>query len=249
MARVEFINTKRVRVETKEGDIYDIGYNDSMNYQINQQSDNYYVKVVAELFDKYYDGTLQSVWGNILRGMYKANLSGFLWAGKDEAMQDRLIIGKKIRELRLQQNLSAKVFAQKIGMDAGNLSRIEQGKFSVGLDTLNKIARALNTRIDFVSKDKISNNQENSNTMEKKMYDPEETFSIGKNTDSLEKLESLCKEEAEKLLTTLDMADMQNVSIPFWTSDSPTELICVCNFTTNSKGKIKYSLDFSQSTL
>ncbi|MBQ9253183.1 MAG: helix-turn-helix transcriptional regulator [Bacteroidales bacterium] len=249
MAKVEFINTKRVRIETIEGDIYDIGYSDQTNYQINQKYDNHYINVVSELFDKYYDGTLQSIWGNILREMYRENLSGFLWISKDESIHDRIEIGKKIKELRQLQNLSAKDFAQKIGMDAGNLSRIEQGKFSVGLDTLNKIARALNTRIDFVPKDKFNNNLKNINNMEKKMYNPEETFSIGKNTDSFEKLESLCKEEAEKLLNTLDISDRPSVSIPFWTKDLPSELICVCNFTTNGKGKTKYNLDFSQSTL
>lgn len=38
----------------------------------------------------------------------------------------------------------------KIGIDAGNLSRIEQGRFSVGIDILNKIASVINTSLDFV---------------------------------------------------------------------------------------------------
>ena len=64
--------------------------------------------------------------------------------------KERERIGRRIKELRNQQNIDAKTLAQRVGIDAGNLSRIEQGKFSVGLDILCKIASALNMRIDFV---------------------------------------------------------------------------------------------------
>jgi len=68
--------------------------------------------------------------------------------------KERERIGNRIKELRKEQDLDAKALAQRVGIDAGNLSRIEQGKFSVGIDILNKIASALNMRIDFVPQSK-----------------------------------------------------------------------------------------------
>ena len=55
----------------------------------------------------------------------------------------------------------------------------------------------------------------------------------GKVTDSMETLETLCCEKAEKLLTTLDVP----------------ELIAVGKFSRDKSGKVIYELDFSESTL
>ena len=46
--------------------------------------------------------------------------------------------------------MEARDFARLAGIDAANLSRIEKGKYSVGLDILSKIAAALGKKIDFV---------------------------------------------------------------------------------------------------
>lgn len=70
----------------------------------------------------------------------------------------------------------------------------------------------------------------------------------GKVTDSMETLESLCREEAEKLLATLDVPEGRQVEVPFWTKDFP-ELIAVGKFSCDNSGKVIYELDFSQSTL
>ena len=71
--------------------------------------------------------------------------------------------------------------------------------------------------------------------MEEMNLEKEMTVHCGKVTDSMEMLESLCREEAEKLL-------------PFWTKDFP-ELIAVGKFSRDKSGKVIYELDFSQSTL
>ncbi len=46
--------------------------------------------------------------------------------------------------------MEAKALAMRVGIDASNLSRIEQGHYSVGFDTLNKIANALGAKVDLV---------------------------------------------------------------------------------------------------
>jgi DNA-binding Xre family transcriptional regulator len=147
--KVEFIDPKRMKVETKEGKTIILGFLDQMNYQINLQNDNYCSKWVSALFDKYYDGNEKSIWGNILRGMLNANLNTFSWI-VDDKDKERERIGQRIRNLRKEREIDAKTLAARVGIDAGNLSRIEQGRFSVGLDILNKIAGALDMYIDFV---------------------------------------------------------------------------------------------------
>jgi len=147
--KVTFLDPKRVKVETEGGDTYILGYRDTMNYQIEQQWDGHYTKAVAALFDKYYNGDEKTLWGPILAGMVRAKLNMFMWAMPDRD-RERERIGSRIKELRKDRGMDAKSLAQKVGIDAGNLSRIEQGRFSVGIDTLNKIASVMNMSIDFV---------------------------------------------------------------------------------------------------
>ena len=64
--------------------------------------------------------------------------------------QERVRIGTRIRELRKEKNIEAKMLAQIANIDAANLSRIEQGRYSVGLDILSKIAHALGAKIELV---------------------------------------------------------------------------------------------------
>lgn len=147
--KITFLDPSRARVETDSGEVFILGFGSIFNYQLDQQFDGYFTKTLTALFDKYYDGDLNSVWGKIEAGMIRARLTPIFWA-IDDRNKERERIGNRIKELRKEQGMDAKELAQKIGTDASNLSRIEQGRFSVGIDTLCKIANVLNTRIDFV---------------------------------------------------------------------------------------------------
>lgn len=70
----------------------------------------------------------------------------------------------------------------------------------------------------------------------------------GKTTDSIEKLRSLCEEQADELKTKLTFSTQSEIAVAFWTKDFP-ELICSGIFRKNSHGEIVYELDFSESTL
>jgi transcriptional regulator with XRE-family HTH domain len=65
-------------------------------------------------------------------------------------MNDRERIGSRIIQLRNERGISQVQLAEKTGLRQQNISRIESGKYSTGLDILAKIAEALNCRIDFV---------------------------------------------------------------------------------------------------
>jgi len=63
---------------------------------------------------------------------------------------ERIRIGNRIKEIREEKHLDAKNLSFLTGIDAANLCRIEQGKQSVGIDILSKIANAMGYKIDFV---------------------------------------------------------------------------------------------------
>jgi len=57
------------------------------------------------------------------------------------------LVGRKIRQLRRQRKLTQVELAEKIGIHQSDLSRMEQGEYKVGLDTLLKILQTFNLGI------------------------------------------------------------------------------------------------------
>ena len=49
------------------------------------------------------------------------------------------LVGRKIRQLRRQRKLTQVELAERVGIHQSDLSRMEQGEYKVGLDTLLKI--------------------------------------------------------------------------------------------------------------
>ena len=69
----------------------------------------------------------------------------------DANTAERLRIGKRIAELRKERGLTQQDVADRAGLQRNHLSRIEQGKYSVGFDTLQSIANALGMQVDFIA--------------------------------------------------------------------------------------------------
>lgn len=69
---------------------------------------------------------------------------------KEEKIATRQYIGKRIAQIRAEQGITQLDLAAKTGILRQHISRIETGKYSVGLDTLHVIATALGKKIDFV---------------------------------------------------------------------------------------------------
>lgn len=59
-------------------------------------------------------------------------------------------IGSKIAHLRKGAGLSQRDLADKAGLTQNTIYKIENGKFSVGIDVLDRVAKALNRKIDIV---------------------------------------------------------------------------------------------------
>lgn len=59
------------------------------------------------------------------------------------------ILAHQFKELRKKQHLTQSELAEKLGMEKGQISKIENGKFNLTLSTINKIALALGARVNF----------------------------------------------------------------------------------------------------
>ena len=57
------------------------------------------------------------------------------------------LVGRKIRQLRRQRKLTQVELAEKIGVHQSDLSRMEQGEYKVGLDTLLRILQTFDLSI------------------------------------------------------------------------------------------------------
>jgi HTH-type transcriptional regulator/antitoxin HipB len=59
------------------------------------------------------------------------------------------ILAYKFRELRKEKKLTQSQLAEKLGMEKGQISKIENGKLNLTLATINKIASVLGARVNF----------------------------------------------------------------------------------------------------
>jgi len=59
------------------------------------------------------------------------------------------ILAYQFKELRKKRHLTQSQLAEKTGMEKGQISKIENGKFNLTLATINKIASALGAKISF----------------------------------------------------------------------------------------------------
>ncbi len=126
-----------------------------------KQDQQYYAEKLAYYFEKYFKDNIGEKTGMGMpywiwvRMNYDEGIA--IQGGKGEKederiflQQERTRIGGRIRELRKEKNIEARILAQQANIDAANLSRIEQGRYSVGVDVLSKIALTLGTKIELV---------------------------------------------------------------------------------------------------
>lgn len=64
--------------------------------------------------------------------------------------QERLRMGERIATLRKEKGMTQQDLADVTGLLRNHISRIEQGRYSVGFDTLQSIADALDADIRIV---------------------------------------------------------------------------------------------------
>lgn len=65
----------------------------------------------------------------------------------EKKIANRIRIGSMIAEIRKSKGLSLEEVSQKAKVDLSNLSKIERGRYNVGIDILGRIADALGVEI------------------------------------------------------------------------------------------------------
>lgn len=134
-----------------------------------RQNQQYFAQKLAHYFEKYFNDNIgentgmgMQYWIWIQMTYYEGlTINGGRGDREEERIflhNERVRIGLRIRELRKEKNIEAKILAQIANIDPANLSRIEQGRYSVGLDVISRIALALGAKIElteFIKSEKL----------------------------------------------------------------------------------------------
>ena len=153
MIQARFVDDSTIEVIAQDGE--KLTWN--TYFPVPKQNQQHFAERFAYYFQKYFEDSISMsigywIW---IKMNYDEGLG--IYGGKGDREDERILlyqererIGARIRELRKEKNIEAKILAQIANIDAANLSRIEQGRYSVGLDILSKIAFALGAKIELV---------------------------------------------------------------------------------------------------
>lgn len=146
-SKATVIDDKMIEVIAPDGEIFSV-LTRIGNYT-NEETRHYQLHLVESIFDKNFSDDKEIMTTNIWRDLSLNGVS-FMGMSSGNRQGERTRIGKKIRQIRKEKGIEAKDLARLANIDAANLSRIEQGKYSVGLDILSRIAFVLGCQIDIV---------------------------------------------------------------------------------------------------
>lgn len=158
--KASYLDPKRIRIETPQGEKFIVGFQSEMNYLLEKEANIPVSDFLASLFDEYYKGDTQVVFGEMTRYLMRHNFEPVFSLQRDP-IQNRVLMGERIRELREQKHMDVSTLAFKSSIQPKTLTRIEAGKFAVDLDVLSNIAQGLEMKIDFVE---LKNNDDHGST-------------------------------------------------------------------------------------
>ena len=145
----QIISRKEVEVTAPDGEVFTVLC--QIGSYINEETRKQELFWLESLFDKNFSDNKEQMINDIWRESLRFGIGGgILGISSGTRHEDRARIGNRIKEIREERGIEARDLARLVGIDAANLSRIENGRYSVGLDILAKIATALGKKVDFV---------------------------------------------------------------------------------------------------
>jgi DNA-binding XRE family transcriptional regulator len=144
----QIINSKEVEVTAPDGEVFTVIC--QIGKYLSEDTRQNELHWLEVLFDKNFSDEKDAMVNNIWREAMRFGIGGVLAISSGTRHADRARIGCCIKQIREERGIEARDLARLAGIDAANLSRIENGKYSVGLDILSKIATALGKKVDFV---------------------------------------------------------------------------------------------------
>ncbi|HTB52350.1 MAG TPA: helix-turn-helix transcriptional regulator [Ferruginibacter sp.] len=145
MTKINFLDSSTIQVIANDGEKFILKSHLPVHYT-RQKS---IAQALAKNFNENFSDDKSSMVYWVLMKMLADEGFGFSYESSDRSA-DRERIGAKIRLLRESKGMEAKQLAMLANIDAANLSRIEQGRYSVGFDILTKISQALGVKVDLV---------------------------------------------------------------------------------------------------
>lgn len=146
-SKARIIDDRMVEVIAPDGEVFSVLV--STGKYSNVEYRNYELHVIEWVFDLSFSEDKELMTQKIWNGLVFNGVS-FMGMSSGDRQGERTRIGKKIRSIREEKDIEAKDLAKLAKIDPANLSRIEQGKYSVGLDILSKIAFVLGCQVDLV---------------------------------------------------------------------------------------------------
>ena len=143
---------KAIKLVLKEGTTFDLYFYDGIvkRYDILSLADKF--PQLNELKDRslFLQGKLLGWGGVIWNDELDVSSETVFDEGKDVSKEyddiDAVVIGYKIKERRIELNLSQEELAHKAGIDQSDLSKIEKGNANPSIKMLSRIASGLNTK-------------------------------------------------------------------------------------------------------
>ncbi len=148
-SKARIIDDKMVEVIAPDGEVFSVLV--STGQYTDEKYRHYELHVIEWIFDLSFSQDKELMTQKIWNGLLFNGVS-FMGMSPGDKQGERTRIGTKIRQIREEKGIEAKDLARITNIDAANLSRIEKGKYSVGLDILSKLASALGYHIDIVPK-------------------------------------------------------------------------------------------------
>jgi DNA-binding XRE family transcriptional regulator len=144
MTKVTFLDSTTIEVVAKDGEIFTLR---PLLPVPERERKEKIAQLLAHYFEEEFSDDKAGMVYWVLMKMF--GIFSFSLVGSDRSAE-RERIGARIRQLRESKGFDANKLAVLAGIDAANLCRIEQGKYSVGIDILSKIATALGVKVDLV---------------------------------------------------------------------------------------------------
>ena len=142
------LDSRTLEVTTIDGEKYQVI--SEIGRYLDEETRNYMLHQIEAIFDNNFSEDRELMFKNIWLDatLHNVHFSG-VFPGDRE--RERTRIGNRIKQIREEKGIEARELAKLAGIDPANLSRIENGRYSVGFDILSKIAASLGMKIDLVN--------------------------------------------------------------------------------------------------
>ena len=140
-----FIDNRTLIVNDTEGEQFKITFLRSLSDETLESVANYVAKSFEKNFCQDKSDLVYRVYCDV-----QANLGLSFSSWSSDREEERRRIGSRLKEIREKKGMEAKSIARLAGIDPSNLSKIEAGRYSVGLDILSKIASTIGASINVI---------------------------------------------------------------------------------------------------